>query len=76
MDGRQEVIRCKCGCHIITIDKFDDDYWVMLWEHGYNKMSLWQRMKTALNMLLGKKYYLFDILLNKEQAERLKNILP
>ena len=67
-------LSCNCGCSIIKITKDTDcDYYYLenyaLSYHDKQKSLLyhiWNRIKLSFNILIGKEYMLYDIVVDKK----------
>lgn len=77
-------LRCKCGCGdafqiIFRVDDDEDYAIISTLTPGFyaHKTGLWSRMKrrfqAAWCMLIGKEYYLHEVVLNKEQWNEFVN---
>ena len=74
---KQRNFNCVCGCHIITIDRYEDDkdVSITLWEQPfyslqptYKIVSYFKRLWSAI---LGKEWMLYNIILSDEDANKL-----
>ena len=73
-------IPCSCGCHSINItyfnDELDDIFLSFLTESFYNQdgiiKTIWKRIKKAFSILCGKSYRFEEIVLSKEDLEKLE----
>ena len=78
------IVNCDCGCEeklsISKIDEADRFYMTLHSCQFYTKQEgifkiIIHRIKTAFMMLLGKEYLLTDIVLTKEDINKLKDNL-
>ena len=66
---------CNCGCAIMKIHKDDDCTWIEYYISGFyaNQEGLWSiiksRVKAAWCMLTGKKFHLYDIMIQGQKEE-------
>ena len=73
-------IPCSCGCHSMNItyfnDELDDIFLSFLTESFYNQdgiiKTIWKRIKNAFSILCGKSYRFEEIVLSKEDLEKLE----
>ena len=73
-------IPCSCGCHSMNItyfnDELDDIFLSFLTESFYNQdgiiKTIWKRIKKAFSILCGKSYRFEEIVLLKEDLEKLE----
>ena len=73
-------IPCSCGCHSMNItyfnDELDDIFLSFLTESFYNQdgiiKTIWKRIKKAFSTLCGKSYRFEEIVLSKEDLEKLE----
>ena len=68
--------RCTCGCHIVVIERFDDDDQVYLevYENRFyasGKSKLADYFVRLLSAIRGQDYLLFDIVLSHRDAKDL-----
>ena len=70
-----------CGCHIISVERFEDDedVSIVFWEQpfyslqsSYKIVSYFKRLWSAI---LGKEWMLYNIILGKDDTEKLREIL-
>lgn len=73
-------IPCSCGCHSMNItyfnDELDDIFLSFLTDSFYNQdgiiKTIWKRIKKAFSILCGKSYRFEEIVLSKEDLEKLE----
>ncbi len=70
-------LKCSCGCSAFEMEKlsFDDNeeiYCFSIWKpcfytyQGNILQVFWDRIKTALTIIFKGEYYLYDIILEKD----------
>jgi hypothetical protein len=71
---------CSCGCSVLGVIKYDsNEYAIEYLKSSFDteQMSIIskiaKRIKNAFYTLIGKEYYLFDIVLTKEEFEDFKS---
>ena len=72
---RSEVIvKCVDNCTCMSVDKFNDDtdYYITFYK-TYGNKSLWGRVKEALKTIRGLNSDLNEIVLTKEDYQKLRN---
>ena len=75
---QKEVFRCSCGVNkFLTIDVFywEDEPTEYFMSISYEPYSLWYRLKLVWELLVKGKCYTHEVLLEKEDWERLKKLL-
>lgn len=73
------VVRCNCNCSFLSFDKDENDsiWYITSYMNTYftEQINIWavikERIKMAWYALIGKKYYLFDIVLDQKTMEYL-----
>ena len=77
MELKEINFNCVCGCHLITLSRFEDDedVSIVFWEQpfyslqpSYKIVSYFKRLWSAI---LGKEWLLYSIILSKDDANRL-----
>ena len=72
---------CLCGGHLITIERFEDDKEVTIgfWEQTFYSLQASYRIrhyfKRLWSAICGKNWMLYDIILSREDTERLRQSL-
>jgi hypothetical protein len=72
---RSEVIvKCVDNCTCMSVDKFNDDtdYYITFYK-TYGNKSLWNRVKEAWKTIRGLNSDLNEIVLTKEDYQKLRN---
>jgi len=77
------LIECDCGCSILNIAKDDDDDFAYLNTYRADFFTeqdgFWdlfkKRIKSVWYAILGKDFYLYEIVLDKDKIEQLKKIV-
>ena len=72
---RSEVIvKCVDNCTCMSVDKFNDDtdYYITFYK-SYGNKSLWGRVKEAWKSIRGLNTDLNEIVLTKEDYQKLRN---
>jgi hypothetical protein len=81
---REVIIECGCGTHSIKIHSFDDEsmlYLEMWTSNFYSKQKasifrrIYDRLKRTWQTIRGKDYLLEDIVINKEDLDKLISAL-
>jgi len=77
---KQILVPCDCGCSILSIDTDEDNYVIIshFYTSWYEKQNtirdeIITRLKMIWFILIGKRYSLYDIVLEKEHFIELKN---
>lgn len=73
-------IPCSCGCHSVNISYFDDEmddiFLSFFVDNFYNQdgifKTIYKRIKKAFLILCGKSYRFEEIVLSKEDLEKLE----
>ncbi len=73
------VVRCNCNCSFLSFDKDkNDNIWYITSYMNTcftEQINIWavikERIKMAWYALIGRKYYLFDIVLDQKTMEYL-----
>jgi len=80
-DSIEVVCECVGRCGVLHIEKYDDDIESM-WDIQYfiparyaREVGLKDTLKLIWALITGKKYWIYDIILNKQQIEKLKGYL-
>lgn len=83
-DNLEMNVTCQCGCGILKFDKLDWDdknnacmniafYSLSFYEKQAGIFNImWNRIKNAAKMLLGKEFLLYEVIVSKEQIDQLK----
>jgi hypothetical protein len=79
-DGIEIICECAGRCGILNFEKFDDDEEMIaiqyfLPAHYHTTISWKESLKIIWALLRGKQYYFYDIILNKQQIEKLRRYL-
>ena len=83
---KELLLRCSCGgCGILALDYDDHDknyefiyvtYYSNAWyERGNHWRKIFESLKMMWFILIGKEYRMFDIVLDKESTEELKDFM-
>jgi hypothetical protein len=84
---RKLSIDCYCGCGVLRIVDYntkedrDGGYGIIYYaESFYSKQdgifrTLWNRIRFAFNILRGKEFFLYDIMMNEKQYQELKDFV-
>jgi hypothetical protein len=78
MTEKTMILPCEAGCEILKLSKYDLDndpepyvlevYFSAFYEKQNNLFTLlWQRIKGACFMLMGKEFFLYDLVISKEK---------
>lgn len=67
------LIECSCGSHILKLEKWDEDYFFTYYD--ICKDSLWSRLRQALELLVYGNYTSADMIIKKEDFNKLFNFL-
>jgi len=75
----KNYFRCTCTCSIISIEKWDDDdgeVIITLYERTYKpNENFWDRIKRSFKMLIGRECLHGEVVLEKEDFEKFKEIV-
>ena len=76
------VIKCHCSGHLVDVETWTDPddeyemYIMLLYEYAnWGNDSLWQKIKTAFNILRGRKCLSGDVVLDGEEMTKFINEL-
>jgi hypothetical protein len=78
---RSVIVRCDCGSEFICFEYDGEEHFINLYIDTFyaNQTSFFgaikERVKMAWYALTGKKYYLFDIQVSKENMDKLVHYL-
>lgn len=69
------LIKCICGCGVLSIDKIDNEYSITYYKGKFYTDHIWQnitdRLKHTFYTLIGKEYYLYEVIITEEQFQEL-----
>ena len=77
-EPKELLLKCQCFSHGIELSKYDDDEDILIsfWYYGfYNLDTMWNRIKSAWQMLRKRKVLYNDFDLSKEDSKKLINYL-
>jgi len=68
-------LRCKCGSCYLHVERDEDGEWFFELTNYPEPFSGWERIKQAWKVLKGEPLCLGDVILDDEDAERLKEYI-
>ena len=74
MPDKKLILPCDCGGHhFLRFSQWDDetDLWLSLLQCD-NMAPWWYRIKEAMQYILGEKLFLHEVVINKENRDKLK----
>lgn len=87
MENKEFIISCDCGCGILKLVKYEmenpvpSDYVLEYYVSAFYENNrgvfhnFWHRIKGAVYLLLGKEFYLYDLLLQEDEFNKFKDFV-
>lgn len=76
-DNKKElIIKCVDNCSCLSIDKWDDEddqYFLTFYSSYSDKRCFKEKIRDIFKILRGKRIYNTEIILNKEDLDKIKN---
>lgn len=71
---KEILIRCQCFGEVLSLTRFEDEteIYFTVYKHNPEYSSLFRRIKMAIKVLRGKGIETADIVLSKEDFEKIK----
>ena len=73
MKSKELILKCKDNCSCLSIDKWDDDDYIITMYNSYNKCGIVRRIKEIFKILSGGDVYNSEIVLSKKDFNKIKN---
>jgi hypothetical protein len=84
MTDKSFLFKCSCGCGILQFNFWEDEYQELFISYYASsfyvhqdglKDIIWNRIKGAWKMLLGKEYLLYDVCIHKNELQDFKDFV-
>lgn len=74
MKDKNLLLRCECFGEVISIERFENEQEVYLtvYQYSFVDISFFRRIKYAIDVLRGKKLRTADVVLSKENFDKIK----
>jgi hypothetical protein len=74
-NNNEFTLTCDCGCTKLAFeqDEVDNDFYILSYTSYHKGMSLWERIKFSFNIIRGKDYLLYDMVLQSKDVYNFKN---
>lgn len=71
---KELLLSCKCLGEVVSILKYDDepDIYVTVYRYQFPYLSFWRRIKFAIKVLRGEGTETADVVLSREDFNRIK----